>query len=89
MPSEKSHGTTVAPAVGERLARRAGAGGEVEDQLAGLRVDGVDDVLAPAPVLAERQHVVGDVVALGDGVEHPPYVGRLLVEVCAGHAARA
>ena len=42
--------------------------------------------LAPAPVLAEREHVVGHVVALRDRVEHPAYVGRLLVEVCAGHA---
>ena len=39
-------------------------------------------------VLAERQHVVGDVVALGDVVEHPPDVGRLLVELCAGHAQK-
>ena len=45
MPSEKSHGTTVGAAVGEGLARRAGAGGQVEDQLAGLRVDRVDDVV--------------------------------------------
>ena len=42
--------------------------------------------MAPAPVLAEREDVVGEVVALGDRVEHPPYVGGLLVEVGAGHA---
>ena len=85
MPREKSHGHDDRVAVRERLARRAGAGGQVEHPLAGLRVDRVDDVLAPAPVLAEGQDVVGDVVALGDRVEHPPYVGGLLVEVCAGH----
>src|SRR5207342_3751660 len=72
--------------VGERLARRARAGGQVEHPLTGQRRHGADDLAAPAPVLAEGQDVVGDVVALGDGVEHPPDVGRLLVEVCAGHA---
>ena len=75
-------------AVGERLARRAGAGREVEHELARLRVDGLDHVAAPAPVLAQREHVVGDVVAPGDGVEHPTYVGGLLVELGAGHAQR-
>src|SRR3954447_4686153 len=95
IPRAKSQGTTSAPAsangwlgagVGERLAGGAGAGGEVEDPLARQRRDGADHLVAPTSVLAEREHVVGDVVALGDGVEHPPHVGRLLVEVCACHA---
>ena len=75
-------------AVRERLARRPGAGGEVEHPLARPRVDGGDHVVAPAAVLAQGEHVVGDVVAPGDRVEHAPDVGRLLVEVCAGHAQR-
>ena len=75
-------------AVGERLAGRAGAGGEVEHPLARLRVDGVDHVAAPAAVLAQGEHVVGDVVATCDRVEHLAYVGRLLVEVCAGHGRK-
>ena len=78
-----------------RPRRRASANGWLEVPVPAARsstrspgcgVDGADDLAAPATVLAERQHVVGDVVALGDGVEHPPDVGRLLVEVCAGHA---
>ena len=88
MPSEKSQGTTRRAAVGERLARRAGPGGQVEDPLAGLRVDRRDHVVPPAPVLPEREHVVGHVVALGHRVEHASDVGRLLVELCTGHAQR-
>ena len=75
-------------AVGERLARRAGAGREVEHPLARTRVDGRDHGPAPLPVLAEGEDVVGDVVAPGDGVEHATNVGRLLVELCADHAQR-
>ena len=44
--------------------------------------------LPPAPVLPEGQHVVGEVVALGDVVEHRRDVARLLVQRCAaGHAS--
>ena len=39
IPSEKSHGTTIGAAVGEGLARRTGAGRQVEDPLPRLRVD--------------------------------------------------
>ena len=88
IPSEKSHGHHLRAAVGERLARRAGAGGEVEHPLARTRVDRRDHGAAPLPVLAEREDVVGDVVAPGDRVEHPTYVGRLLVELCTDHAQR-
>ena len=85
MPEREVAGHDHGAAVGERLARGAGARREVEHELAALRVDGLDDVPAPAPVLAQRQHVVGDVVALRDGVEHPTDVGGLLVELGAGH----
>ncbi len=88
MPSEKSHGTTVGAGVGEGLARGAGAGREVEHQLARRGRDGVDDLRAPAAVLPEGEDVVGDVVALRDRVEHRADVGRLLVEIGAGHTER-
>ena len=71
--------------VGEGLARGAGAGREVQDDVARARVDRADHLAAPAAVLAQRQHVVGDVVAARDRVEHPPDVGGLLVERCTDH----
>ncbi len=40
---------------------------------------------APAAVLAQRQHVVGEVVAPRDRVEHRGHLGGLLVELGTGH----
>ena len=51
MPTEKSQGTTAAPRSRNGCDRRTGAGREVEHALAGLRVDRVDHVVPPAPVL--------------------------------------
>ena len=65
IPSEKSHGTTCAPRSANGWLDGAGAGRQVEHPLARPRVDGVHDDGAPAAVLAERQHVVGQVVAAG------------------------
>ena len=88
IPIEKSHGTTTAPRSANGHARGAGAGGQVEHPVAVLRVDGLAHLAAPAAVLAQGEHVVGEVVAARDRVEHPTYVGRLLVELRAGHAPR-
>ncbi len=71
--------------VGERLAARAGAGGDVEDALAGARVARGDDGPAPQPVLAEGEDVVRHVVAVGDVVEHRRDVAGVLLEGGAGH----
>ena len=58
MPREKSHGTTVAPRSANGWLERAGAGGQVEHPLPGLRVDGVDHVAGasagPGPARARR-----------------------------------
>ena len=62
--------------VGERLARRAGAGREVEHR---------HHSAPPAAVLPEGQDVVGQVVALRDVVEHPRDVMGLLVQSCSCH----
>ena len=87
MPSEKSAGTTS-------ISRSAHGSLEVPVPAAMSRmrsprlgVDGLDDGAAPQPVLPEREHVVGHVVLLGDGVEHRRDVDGLLVELGAGHAA--
>jgi hypothetical protein len=70
---------------GERRARGAGAGGEVEDQLARPRIDHPDDLTAPATVLPQRQHVVRQVVTSRDVVEHPGDVTGLLVQAGSRH----
>ena len=88
MPSEKSHGTTSAPASANGWLEVPVPAARSRTRSPASGADGADHLVAPAPVLAEGQHVVGDVVALRDGVEHRPDVGRLLVEVCAGHARR-
>jgi hypothetical protein len=36
--------------------------------------------MAPRPVLAERQHIVGEVVARSHSIEHGRYVAAPLVE---------
>ena len=43
---------------------------------------------APTAVLAHRQHVVGDVIPLGDVVEHAGDFMRLLVEARANHEGK-
>ena len=50
------------------------------------RCHGLDHGSSPAALDPGRHQVVGEVVALGHGVEHATYVGRLLVQVSAGHA---
>ena len=87
MPGEKSQGTTVAPSFGERQAGRAGPGGEVEHPLPGTRRDRGHHRAAPAAVLSEGEHVVGQVIATGDRVEHRRDLVRLLVQTGAGHTA--
>ena len=72
--------------VGERLARRPGAGSQVEHPVTGLRVDGPHHRASPPPVLPHRQHVVGQVVAGGHRVEHRRHLVGPLVEGGAGHA---
>ena len=52
-------------------------GGEVEDHLAGVGVDREHDSAAPQTVLPQRQQIVGDVVLLGDVVEHAGLERRL------------
>ena len=88
MPSEKSHGTTVAPRSANGWLDVPVPAARSSTRSPGRGSTARDHVAAPPPVLAQREHVVGDVVAPGDGVEHPPYVGGLLVELCAGHARR-
>src|SRR5690606_28189253 len=72
--------------VGQRLARGARARREVEHTLAGQGVDRLDRRAPPPPVQTEAEHVVGEVVVLGDPVEHAGDGGGILVEVGAGHA---
>src|SRR6185437_13324597 len=43
------------------------------------------DHLAPDAILAERQQVIDQVVAGGDTVEHGSHLGRLLLQISAGH----
>ena len=88
MPSEKSHGTTVAPRSANGWLDVPVPAARSRTSSPGCGSTASMHVVAPAAVLAEGEHVVGDVVALGDRVEHAPDVGRLLVEVCAGHAQR-
>ena len=85
IPSEKSQGTTKAPAAANGQRRRPGAGGQVEHARAGLGVDRPGDCPAPQPGLTEREHVVGQVVARGDGVEHRRDLVRLLRQVGSAH----
>ena len=49
-----------------------------DPDVADLRVDRLQHELAPGPVLAERQDVVGQVVARRDAVEHRRDVGAPL-----------
>ena len=85
MPSEKSHGTTVAPRSANGWLEVPVPAARSSTRSPRLRVDRLDDVLAPAPVLAQGQDVVGDVVAPRHGVEHAAYVVRVLAQVSAGH----
>ncbi|MPM85252.1 hypothetical protein SDC9_132330 [bioreactor metagenome] len=59
---------------GEGEARGAGAGGQVEDQLARARIERPLRGVAPPPDLAQREDIVGEVVAAGHPVEHHRHV---------------
>ena len=85
MPREKSHGTTTAPRSAKGWLEVPVPAARSSTRSPGTRVDRSDHVAPPAAVQAQGEHVVGEVVATGDGVEHAAYVGRLLVQVCAGH----
>ena len=86
MPSEKSAGTTSISWLAHGSLEVPVPAAMSRMRSPGLRVDGLDDGAAPQPVLAEREDVVGDVVLLGDGVEHRRDVDRLLVQLRTGHA---
>ena len=68
---------------GERLRTRAGAGGQVEDQVARACCHRVDHGPAPQPVQAEAGDVVDDVVAWREPVEHRSHLGTPFAEVGA------
>jgi len=76
-------GHDVGPALREGGRGGTGAGGEVEDLLAGLRVDGVHHHRPPDAGLAEGKQIVHEVVAGGHPVEHRGHVSGSLVELCA------
>ena len=71
----------VSAAFGHGLAGGAGAGCEVEDDLPRLGRDGIDQRTSPDASLTQGEHLVGDVVALGDAVEHGRDITWLLVQV--------
>ena len=87
IPSEKSHGTTIAPRSANGWLEVPVPAARSSTMLARASGRRPRSPPAPAPVLAEREDVVGDVVALGDGVEHATDVGGLLVELGTDHAA--
>ena len=62
------------------LARGARPRCQVQDQLSRPRLNGIHDVTAPRPVLAEREHIVGEVVARSHSIEHRRDVAAPLVE---------
>ena len=62
MSSLWSRPTTSAPRAGQPERDQPGAGGDVEDALAGAGVDRVDERAAPARILAEAEHGAHPVV---------------------------
>ena len=87
MPTEKSHGTAVAPWAPNGSLEHPVPAARSRTRSPRRGADGLDHRPSPAALDAGRHQVVGEVVALGHGVEHATYVGRLLVQVSAGHAA--
>src|SRR5690606_33341547 len=73
------------PCICEGLAGGAGACGDIEDGLSRPGGHGLDHRSAPQPVLAHREHVVGEVVATCDVVEHGGDVLGVLLEAGATH----
>ena len=71
--------------LGEGDAGGARASREVHNPFARLGVHRVDDGPAPAAGLAHGQEVIDEVISLGHLVEHRGDVGRILVEISAGH----
>src|SRR5215217_5494733 len=58
----------------ERHRGRTSPRSHIQDHLAGLRVDRLQNQPTPRPILTERQDVVGDVVARGHPIEHGRHV---------------
>ena len=85
-PEGEVRGDDVDACGGIRLGTGPRARGDIEDPLAGLRGHGRHDLLAPAPVLAEAEDVVGAVVLGGNVVEHCRDLARLLLQARATHA---
>ena len=88
MPSEKSQGTTVAPRSANGWLDVPVPAARSSTSSPPPRLDGVDHLAPPPPVLAHREHVVGEVVPTRHRVEHAAYVARLFVEFCTGHGRR-
>jgi hypothetical protein len=76
------------PAVHERLAGRARASCQIQDQLPGHRLHSLQDLPAPSPILAKRKHIIGQVVARGYPVEHRGDLAASLVEGGASRTSR-
>ena len=81
MPREKSAATTCAPAAANGSDDDPVPAARSSTRSPGRGVDRLRHGPAPEPGLAQRQHVVGEVVALGDVVEHGRDLVRLLVQV--------
>ena len=79
-PSDRSVGTTVAPAWANGSLDVPVPAARSKISCPGRGCDGLHDELAPGPVLAEGQHVVGQVVPGGDPVEHGGDLATSLVE---------
>src|SRR5215510_12859400 len=76
------HGTGAV----ERLSGGASTAGEIEDPLPRRRIHRGQDCSPPQACLAEREDVVGPVVARRDVIEHRRHLMRFLFQVSSGHA---
>src|ERR1700744_3533503 len=74
------------PGGGQLNRRHRGAGGQVEHFLAWADAERLAGGAPPVPVLTDREHGVGDVVAPRDAVEHRRHFTGVFVQGCAVHA---
>src|SRR5271154_1558321 len=75
------------PGAGQLDRRHRGTRGQIQHLLPRSDAQRQPGGTTPIPVLAERQHGVGQVVAPGDPVEHRRHLARILVEGGAAHDA--
>jgi menaquinone-specific isochorismate synthase len=78
-------GHDLSASAGQRRARGSRSGGQIQDAIPRLGIERIDHRTAPQPGLAQGKDVIGEVVPVGNIIEHRRHLIGAAIEVSGWH----